>query len=62
MARSWFGFRTQHVILSALLLAAALVHVLGAGLVTDALWKRAVLALGTALAIVGLLRPAPRSP
>jgi len=62
MARSWFGFRTQHVILSALLLAAALVHVLGAGLLADALWKRAVLALATALAIVGLLRPGPRAP
>jgi DMSO/TMAO reductase YedYZ heme-binding membrane subunit len=62
MARSWFGFRSQHVVLSALLLAATLVHVLGAGLVADALWKRAALALVTALAIAGLLRPAPRSP
>jgi len=62
MARTWFGFRTQHVILSAVLLTAILLHVLGAGLVADALWKRAALALVTALAVAGLLRPAPRSP
>lgn len=61
LARSWFGFRAQHVILSALLLAATLVHVLGAELLADALWKRAALALVAALAIAGLLRPVPRS-
>lgn len=61
LARSWLGFRSQHVILSALLLAATLVHVLGAGLLADTLWKRGALALVAALAIAGLLRPAPRS-
>jgi len=62
MARSWFGFRTQHVILSALLLVATLVHVLGAGLLADAVWKQALLALVSALAIAGLLRPTPKEP
>ena len=62
MARSWFGFRVQHVILSVLLLAAVLVHVLGAGLLADSVWKQAAIAVLAALAIAGLLRPAPKSP
>jgi hypothetical protein len=62
MARSWFGFRSYHVVLSVLLLVSVLVHVLGAGLLADARWKQAALALVAALAIAGLLRPAPKVP
>ena len=59
LARTRLGFRTQHVILSALLLAATLLHVVGAGLLADAVWKQATCGLVTALAIFGLLRPSP---
>ncbi len=60
MARGRFGFRAQHVILSALLLIATGVHVLGAGLLADAGWKRLACALVMALSIAGLIRPAPK--
>ena len=60
LARTKFGFRGQHVILSALLLLATLVHVAGAGLLADAMWKQGICALIAAAAIAGLLRPAPR--
>lgn len=57
LARTRLGFRGQHLVLSALLLAATLIHVAGAGLVADAAWKQALFALVAALAIAGLLRP-----
>ncbi len=62
MARSRFGFRSYHVVLSVLLLVSVLAHVLGAGLLADAKWKQAALALVVALAIAGLLRPKPKEP
>ncbi len=60
LARTKFGFRAQHVILSSLLLPATLVHVAGAGLVADTVWKQVVCAAIGAAAIAGLLRPAPK--
>lgn len=60
LARSWFGFRAYHVVLSALLMVATLVHLLGAGLLADAVWKQIALALIVALSIAGLLRPGPK--
>ncbi len=60
LARTKFGFRAQHVILSALLLLATLTHVLGAGLVADSIWKQVLCGLAVSAAIAGLLRPAPR--
>lgn len=59
-ARSRAGFRVRHVILSALLVVATLIHVLGAGLLIDSGWKQAALAIAAALAVVGLLRPAAK--
>jgi len=60
LARSRFGFRAQHVVLSALLLLATLLHVVGAGLLADARWKQAAGAVIVALAIGGLARPGPK--
>lgn len=60
LARTRIGFRGQHVVLSVLLLAATALHVVGAGLLADAIWKQAAFALVAALSIAGLLRPAPK--
>jgi len=60
LTRSTIGFRGQHVVLSALLLIAVLIHVVGAGLLVDSRWKALLCALTAALAIAGLARPAPK--
>jgi len=58
LARSRWGFRGLHLILSMMLLLLMSVHIGAAGLALDTVWKNALWALLAALVMAGLLRRA----